>query len=192
MCEANYRDEFNPGCNSATPAFTPITPGVTVCGTSGIFPVDGEQTPDFDWYEVVLDEFDTITWSVRAEFRAQIWILDGNMGCPGEILTTAQAFECDEVTVTANVPAGRYWLVVAPFSFTDSSACGTRYTASVSVLDKCGADLDGDDAVGPSDLAILLGAWGPNPGSPADLSGDGVVGAADLALLLAGWGDCLQ
>jgi hypothetical protein len=48
------------------------------------------------------------------------------------------------------------------------------------------ADLDGDGAVGPADLALLLGAWG-TPG-PGDLSGDGVVGPADLASLLAAWG----
>jgi hypothetical protein len=33
---------------------------------------------------------------------------------------------------------------------------------------------------------ILLFAWGPGP-SPADLDGDGAVGASDLLLLLQGW-----
>lgn len=47
-------------------------------------------------------------------------------------------------------------------------------------------DLDGDGAVGPADLALLLGAWGSGP-HPADLDGDGAVGAADLAILLGGW-----
>lgn len=54
------------------------------------------------------------------------------------------------------------------------------------------ADLDGDGTVGPADLAILLGGWGPCPGlpdkCPADLDGDGAVGAADLAILLGNWG----
>lgn len=54
----------------------------------------------------------------------------------------------------------------------------------------CPADLDGDGAVGASDLAQLLGAWGPNPGHPADFDDDGVVSAADLALLLGSWGGC--
>lgn len=52
-------------------------------------------------------------------------------------------------------------------------------------------DLDGDGAVGPADLAILLGAWGPCPvkgDCPADFDGDGSVGAADLAILLGSWG----
>ncbi len=52
-------------------------------------------------------------------------------------------------------------------------------------------DLDGDGAVGPLDLAILLGSWGPCvdcDDCPADLDGDCVVGPADLAILLGNWG----
>ena len=54
----------------------------------------------------------------------------------------------------------------------------------------CPADLDDDGEVGAEDLAILLGAWGPNPGNPADLNNDGTVGAEDLAILLGAWGPC--
>ena len=56
--------------------------------------------------------------------------------------------------------------------------------------DLCKADFDGDGAIGASDLAELLGAWGPNPGHPADLDGDGAVGPLDLALVLGNWGPC--
>jgi choice-of-anchor B domain-containing protein len=54
----------------------------------------------------------------------------------------------------------------------------------------CSSDLDGDGDVGAADLAMLLGAWGPNPGHPADFDGDGFVNAADLAQLLGNWGPC--
>lgn len=54
----------------------------------------------------------------------------------------------------------------------------------------CAADFDGDQTVGPSDLAQLLGVWGACPGCPADLDGDDEVGAADLAILLGSWGPC--
>ncbi len=54
----------------------------------------------------------------------------------------------------------------------------------------CAADLDGDGAVGITDLLALLAAWGPNPAHPADLDGDGVVGNLDLQLVLAAWGPC--
>ncbi len=54
----------------------------------------------------------------------------------------------------------------------------------------CPADLDGDGFVKAEDLAILLGAWGPNAGHPADFNSDGTVDAADLAELLGNWGKC--
>ena len=56
----------------------------------------------------------------------------------------------------------------------------------------CPPDLDGDGSVGPFDLAMLLGDWGPCPSCPADLDGDGTVGAFDLAMLLGSWGPCLK
>ena len=58
------------------------------------------------------------------------------------------------------------------------------------VLTPCVADLDLDHVVGASDLALLLSAWGPNPGHPADLNGDETVDALDLAALLGAWGAC--
>ncbi|MCZ6651764.1 MAG: hypothetical protein O7D91_01910 [Planctomycetota bacterium] len=59
------------------------------------------------------------------------------------------------------------------------------------VLTTCDADLDGDGAVGPADLAILLGTWGPVPTpDPPDFDGDGDVDASDLAILLGNWGPC--
>lgn len=54
----------------------------------------------------------------------------------------------------------------------------------------CEQDLSGDSVIDAADLAVLLGAWGPNPGDPADFNSDGVVDAADLAPLLGAWGLC--
>ncbi len=52
----------------------------------------------------------------------------------------------------------------------------------------CPADLDGDGAIGASDLSALLGNWG-NAGI-GDIDGDGTVGASDLSSLLGAWGAC--
>ncbi|MDZ4755787.1 MAG: hypothetical protein SGJ11_14985 [Phycisphaerae bacterium] len=52
---------------------------------------------------------------------------------------------------------------------------------------QCPGDFDNDGAVGGSDLAMLLGAWG---GEGADLNGDNVTDASDLAVLLGAWGSC--
>jgi hypothetical protein len=51
----------------------------------------------------------------------------------------------------------------------------------------CTGDLDGNGAVGPTDLGILLGAWG-TPGG--DLNGDGTTNPQDLGILLGAWGPC--
>ena len=65
---------------------------------------------------------------------------------------------------------------------------------------ECPADLNGDGMVGPWDLALVLGYWGPCgspcvPGVPfngcaSDMTGDCAVGPLDLALILGGWGTC--
>ncbi len=54
----------------------------------------------------------------------------------------------------------------------------------------CPWDLDGDGAVGMTDLLALLAAWGPAPRHPADFDGDGSVGVTDLLALLGHWGRC--
>lgn len=54
----------------------------------------------------------------------------------------------------------------------------------------CPADLDGNGAVNPADLTILLGSWGASgkPGTIAgDLDGDGSIGGGDLTILLGAW-----
>ena len=55
----------------------------------------------------------------------------------------------------------------------------------------CPQDLDGDNEVRVSDLIILLGAWGPNPGHAADFDGDDEIRVPDLIVLLGAWGLCL-
>ncbi len=71
-----------------------------------------------------------------------------------------------------------------------NDACEDGTCVFISPTGDCPADLDGDGDVGASDLANLLGSWGPNVGHPADQTGDGSVGAEDLAILLGSWGPC--
>ncbi len=69
------------------------------------------------------------------------------------------------------------------------ATCAIQAQLLCTTADPCQvADLSGDGLVNAADLAVLLGAWGPNPGHPADFNGDGVVNAADLAQLLGTWG----
>lgn len=87
--------------------------------------------------------------------------------------------------VSSDVNGNAYW---------DAATDGARIMANALLFTipkgaPCPADLDGDGAVGSSDLAILLGSWGMSGGA-ADLDEDGVVGSGDLALMLGTWGGC--
>ncbi len=189
ICEDNYIDTFNGGCTAQEPHFSPLNLGETVCGTSGVFFNGVDNVPEFDWYQVEVVSATLLTWTATAEFVQGIWIVDANAGCPGKVLSQAAAFECDEISIAADVGPGTYWLVIAPVAFTDTSICGARYTATAGPA-PCVADLDGDGTVGASDLLSLLVSWGPCKGCPADFDGDGTVGASDLLTLLANWGPC--
>jgi hypothetical protein len=54
----------------------------------------------------------------------------------------------------------------------------------------CAPDLDGDGAIGFSDLGQLLAHWGTCEDCVEDLDGDGAVGFADLTAMLSAWGAC--
>ena len=91
------------------------------------------------------------------------------------------------LTISEVIPedAGEYDCVIIDLI---TGCTNTTDPATLTVHGPCPADFDDNGAVGPFDLAILLGNWGPNPGHPADLNGDDIIDAADLAVLLGSWG----
>jgi len=54
----------------------------------------------------------------------------------------------------------------------------------------CIGDLNGKGGVDGSDLAIVLGGWGPCSDCLADITDDGIVDGNDLAIVLGHWGPC--
>lgn len=73
----------------------------------------------------------------------------------------------------------------------DTASISSVFTAEGDAL-TCFADIDGNGAVGPNDLTMLMNSWGPCPGDPckSDLDESGAVGIFDMLLLLANWGSC--
>jgi hypothetical protein len=67
---------------------------------------------------------------------------------------------------------------------------GDFLSLGTSLICGCEGDLSGDGTVDATDLALLLGAWGPCGSVAADLLPDGSIDAGDLALLLGAWGPC--
>ncbi|MFO0826536.1 MAG: hypothetical protein U0572_00155 [Phycisphaerales bacterium] len=116
----------------------------------------------------------------------QVRLVGSFVPMPGQQFTILSAssvagyFGCVEFP---NAPIGYFSVAYHP----------TSVTLTVTSTPTQESDLDFDGAVGASDLAILLGAWGDDPCDnaiccPADLNGDGKVNASDLAILLGDWG----
>ena len=104
---------------------------------------------------------------------------------------TAEFVVSEYVTPTANV---RFRFIAedhaSNVSFVEAGIDDLEIELLVCEVGVCDEDLDGDGVVGASDLAILLGSWGPCADCPADFDGNGIVDAADLAVLLGSWGAC--
>ncbi len=65
-CYDGYVDQYNSGCGGTPPVFTPIDcmPGgelIVVCGTGGVFELEGVAVRDTDWYLLTLEEPATVT-----------------------------------------------------------------------------------------------------------------------------------
>ena len=109
---------------------------------------------------------------------------------------------CEITQNTAATLGGGVWsrLTGSPAEFLDTTICDNEpdeiYGAFLDLggndLCLCLGDLNGDGQVGPIDLGILLGSFGPCSGEtcPADLDLDGRVDAPDLGLILGAWGVC--
>jgi hypothetical protein len=186
VCGFDYVDEFNGGCDADTVVFSPITLGDTVCGTSGVFETGGlDEGGDFDWYEITIGMVE-LEWTAVMEFPGAIYVVDANAGCADAFVIEAVGdFECEPMSITLDLAAGTYWLVVGPLAFTDTSMCGANYVATARVA--CPADLDGSGTVDTIDFFLLIAAWGTPDG---DVTGDGTTDTTDFFALLALWGPC--
>jgi hypothetical protein len=194
-------NRVNDGCNQLDAVFTPITCNETICGTAWT-----RFFRDTDWYEIVIDEPAELAWSVRAEFPAEIFIVNGTCDTEYAIVASAFTAPCGLGTARLEVEPGTYYLYVAPgfeaLGMDQGIGClsegellrsgpfGHRYLATVTCGSGCAEDISGNGSVGIQDLLILLSAWGTDPGGPPDFDGDGNVGINDFLILLAAWGPC--
>jgi len=124
-------DLTNGGCNMATPMFTAINCGDVIWGSASTYLVGGVNNRDTDWYELVITEPQSVTFTVTAEFPVVAGILEqvvsGVAGCgntTGYIIPSATANPCDEATVTATLIPGTYYFFVGLTVF-EGYPCGT-------------------------------------------------------------------
>jgi hypothetical protein len=134
--------------------------------------------------------FDGFPCNSVNEYRLKVFCTEACITCTGgapqgHCCQAHPLAGCDDVECCANV------CEIDPFCCNNmwDNICANQAGVLCRSL-CCPADLNGDGAVGPADLAQLLSSW--NQGGAADLTGDWIVGPADLANLLAGWGPCPQ
>jgi hypothetical protein len=108
--------------------------------------------------------------------------LEGPCGSPsaGDCCVAHQSPGCSDAACCLTVCAADPFCCNTAWDSICANAAG-NVCASCAPL----GDLNGDNTVNSSDLAILLGAWGS---AGADLDGDGTTNSADLAILLGNWG----
>ena len=88
-CHDGFVDTTNIGCNGSPPIFQyPLFP-THVCGTSGNY--DDNTYRDMDWFEFTFPHVVDLEVKVCADFRARVWILDGNGGRGGAFTVVTDA-----------------------------------------------------------------------------------------------------
>ncbi|NOT02280.1 MAG: hypothetical protein HOP29_16865, partial [Phycisphaerales bacterium] len=129
------QDTINGGCNTppvVAPQFTPIACNQTRCGTVG----HNGTTRDTDWYQVMVPTPAEFTWTVSAEFAAQIGLAEtdppGTGNCidhTGQVNPFIDLPPCTTGSVTVCLPPGKHWFFVSPVFAAGAVNCGARYTA---------------------------------------------------------------
>ncbi|MCD4689991.1 hypothetical protein K8S17_00865 [bacterium] len=134
LCETDYEDHHNGGCNSDPPVFQPIEPSpstIVRCGEAGNYDYYGSCYRDTDWYEIVLDEPRHITACVAAEFPVSLILAVPDPDCSNVVIVESAAGDvCTEVCVNAAVDPGVYYVFIAP-QFGSTIPCGARYIFSI-------------------------------------------------------------
>jgi hypothetical protein len=141
-------DTFNGGCIITPPLFSPIQNGWTVYGQSGTFESGGSSYRDTDWYQVMVTEPTNFTVTVEAEFDVMVLAYragpNPSQPCDDDRDVAAPAMppagghnKCTPVVLaTRCLPAGTYWFVVTPASFS-GVPCGADYKITLETNGPC-------------------------------------------------------
>ncbi|MFM9956854.1 MAG: hypothetical protein ACKVZJ_02150 [Phycisphaerales bacterium] len=207
-CGTFYEDVTNGGCGTTAAARGVISCGQTVCGKSGVFSTDisGGLGRDTDWFRFSITQQSVVTWTVRAEFMAQAFILNDN--CADNFAyagTIGNA--CQDIIVSATLEPGTYNVFVSP-QFFEGVSCGDRWTGTLQCtptatngaccLSRCSCVVTTENDCLFNQFGIFFAGPGTtcaqtncNP-CPADINIDGIVNTFDLLQLLGSFGRDLR
>jgi hypothetical protein len=132
-------DDVNGGCNMGTPAYTSMNDGDVICGN--LWAEDGIR--DTDWFEVILTNPANIRFTVNTEGPTVFgFVGQYQPGVPGCDNTTMfltnwkTLYPCTEDFVeNILLPAGTYYLMVAPNDYENFPCPGFDYIATLEITD---------------------------------------------------------
>lgn len=131
LCGPDYEDTYNGGCNSSPYIVQDIECGDVICGKSGTYLYGTSEYRDTDWYRLTLATFSRVTWTANTEFPSLLFIIDaGTEDCVTYTILEESTAPCGPNTVSADIPAGVYWLFIAPNVFTGVD-CDSDYVVQV-------------------------------------------------------------
>lgn len=143
----------------------------------------------------VLNQFDVLGLGIELppnRFGIGLKFFNDNSG---DVFAPSVVSDDDDHNDVGGVVRG--WVFVIPDGWAASEPLGVSgdwvIRAVVEVCDAqepCPWDMNTNGSVDVSDLLVLLGLWGSNPGGPPDFDLSGAVDVADLLKLLARWGPC--
>jgi hypothetical protein len=131
-------DITNGGCNmiqfGMEPLFTPVYLNQVICGRTNTYMYFGSTYRDTDWYEITLTEAGTLYWSGIAMFQLQLFILDNDCDNITVYASGSGGGNCSVVTISANLPAGTYYLWAGPTIY-DGMPDGQNYNVIATLND---------------------------------------------------------
>jgi hypothetical protein len=127
-CYDGYVDNFNYGCVSNPPSFSPIELGQQICGRGGNYYVDGIERRDFDYYSLSLQESVLVKFNVISEFPVTMFAWNAGPGdCTGQtFLGCSLGTICDATSLTLDLQPGLYWISIVPTPIS-GWPCGFTY-----------------------------------------------------------------
>jgi len=183
-CFTDYEDMFNPGCDADPPTFAPVSIGQTICGTTGIYSLNGQNVGDEDWFAITLDNFDRLGVQLIAEGTMVLSVLDSSVGCPGSPIFEELVRPCEPTSFSGFFGAGTYWIGVQPAGIGELPGCGAPYTLIVGGLASCDGDVQFDNDLDMADFATMQNDFGnTGMGLIFDLDRDGDVDIADVNII---------
>jgi hypothetical protein len=137
ICYDGYYDTYNGGCNVLPfPVFQilePTDPAFTICGTTGVFPLDTLLYRDTDWFQMDFSSTSMVCLSGDAEVPCYFLIIDGRGGCSGSaIVAYGVAGPCAPLSDICYVcDEGTWWAWAGPNAWDPSFACGSLYNLTI-------------------------------------------------------------